>query len=327
MLNRRSCLTSAVALGLGYAASPLVHAATTPAPHPTLSKLKIYIPAGAGGGWDQTGRALGSALQGGALVKEIEYENKGGKGGTIGLADFNQRYATDPNALFVAGFVMVGALALNRSDAIKQLSPIARLTSDYMILCAEPGKGIKSIDDLVRELQRDVGSVTFVGGSAGGVDHMLAAMVLRALKLDQAAMKYVATSSGKEAIGLLHSGQATILISGYSEVKAGIDDKTMLPLAVSSRKTLFGIPSLREHKIDTELSNWRAVFAPAGTSAAQKEALRKLVVAATETPAWRQSLLENSWAGSLLYGKELTSFIEIQQGVASLVAGMLKLQK
>ena len=330
MLNRRSCLTTAAAAGLGFAVSPLVHAAAASGPavsNRTLPKLKIYIPAGAGGGWDQTGRALGSALQGVSLVKEIEYENKGGKGGTIGLADFVQRHATDPNALFVAGFVMVGALALTESDAIKRLSPIARLTGDYMGLCVAPGKGIKSMKDLVRELQRDVGSVTFAGGSAGGVDHMLAAMVLRALKLDPSAMKYVATSSGKEAIALLHSGQAAVVISGYSELKAGIDDKTLLPLAVSSRKSFFGIPSLREQNVDTELSNWRAVFAPAGISAAQKEVLRKIVVAATESPVWRQALLDNNWVGSLLYGKELGSFIEFQQGIAGLVTGMLKLKK
>ena len=342
MLNRRSCLTLAAATGLGFAVSPLAHAAASAAassprkgvppagttrPGPALSKLKVYIPAGAGGGWDQTGRALGSAMQTAALVKEVEYENKGGKGGTVGLADFAQRHAADPNVLFVAGFVMVGALALNQSDAIKQLTPIARLTSDYMVLCAEPGKGITSTQDLVRELRRDVGSVTFTGGSAGGVDHMLAAMVLRALKLDPSGMKYLPTTSGKEAIALLHSGQATVVISGYSELKAGIDDKTMLPLAVSSRKGLFGIPSLREQDVDTELSNWRAVFAPAGISAAQRETLRKTVVAATESPLWRQALLDNSWVGSLLYGRELDNFIEFQQGIATVVTGMLKLKK
>jgi putative tricarboxylic transport membrane protein len=333
MLKRRSCLTMAAAAGLGLASSPLVLAQSRPAASAVrgasaLSKLKLYIPAGAGGGWDQTGRALGSAMQVARLVTDVEYENKGGKGGTIGLADFTQRHSADPNALFVAGFVMVGALALNQAEAaIKQLTPVARLTSDYMVLCAAPGKTIRSTQDLVRELKRDVASVTFTGGSAGGVDHMLAAMVLRALKLDASGMKYTPTTSGKEAIALLHSGQANIVISGYSELKAGIEDKTLVPLAVSSRKGLFGIPSLRDQGVDTELSNWRAVFAPAGISAAQKENLRKLVVAATESPVWRQVLLDNNWIGSLLYGRELDSFVEFQQGIASVITGMLKLKK
>lgn len=333
MLNRRTWLTAASAAGFGLVATPFAQAQRAAASGvrsgaPALAKARIYIPAGTGGGWDQTGRGLGNAMQSAGLVSAIDYENKGGKGGTIGMADFVQRHGRDPNALFVSGFVMLGALALERNDAaLKQLTPIARLTSDYLVLCAANGKALETTKDLVRELQRDVGSVTFAGGSAGGVDHMLAAMMLRQLKLDAGAMKYVATSSGQEAMELLQSGKATIAISGYSELKPGIENKTLVPLAVSSRKGLFGIASLREQGVDTELANWRAVFAPAGISAAQKESLRKLVVAATESPAWRQTLLDNNWVSSLLYGREFDSFVEFQQGIASVITGLLKLKK
>ncbi len=327
MLSRRTWLSVAAAAAAGGSTS-LAHALNAAPKGVALPQLDIVIPAGAGGGWDQTGRALGAALQGGGLVKEVAYENKGGKGGTIGLADFVQRRATQPNALFISGFVMVGALALNQTpEALKQLTPLARLTADYPVLCVAPGKGLDKIEDLVRLLRRDVAAVGFTGGSAGGVDHMLAAMVLRVLGLDAAAMKYLPTSSGKEALDMLASGQAQVAISGYSEFKAAIDEKRVLPLAVSSRKKLFGIGSLREQGIDTELSNWRGAFASAALGAAQKDTLRKLVLAATETPQWRQALLDNSWVGSLLYGKELESFVEVQQGVATIVAGLLKLKR
>lgn len=337
MLNRRALLSTLSALTATGLASRLAVAAPASGPaagaHPAprvaaLSRLEMYIPAGAGGGWDQTGRSLGAAMQSASLVKDIDYENKGGKGGTIGLADFVPRFAKNPNALFVSGFVMVGALALNQTpDAIKQLTPIARLTNDTMVLCVAPGKGPQTVADLVTALKRDVGSISFTGGSAGGVDHMLAAMILRVLGLDAGAMKYLPTASGKEAQDTLASGQAQVAISGYSEFKAGIQDKSLHALAVSSRKALFGIASLREQGVDTELSNWRGVFAPAGISAAQKENLRKLVIAATETPAWRQTLMDNNWLGALLYGKELDNFVEAQQGVATIVAALLKLKK
>ena len=337
MLNRRallSTLSAVTATGLipELAVAAPASGATTGAPAvprgAMLPKLDIYIPAGAGGGGDQTGRGLGAAMQAATLVKDITYENKGGKGGTIGLADFAPRYAKSPNVLFVSGFVMVGALALNQTpESIKQLTPIARLTNDTMVLCVAPGKGPQSVADLVASLKRDVGSISFTGGSAGGVDHMLAAMILRVLGLDAGAMKYLPTASGKEAQDMLASGQAQVAISGYSEFKGGIQDKALVPLAVSSRKALFGIASLREQGVDTELSNWRGVFAPAGITTAQKDSLRKLVIAATETPLWRQTLMDNNWLGALLYGKELDSFIEGQQGVATIVAALLKLKK
>ena len=39
-----------------------------------------------GGRWDQTGSALSAALAGAGVSHEIAYENKGGKGGPVGLA-------------------------------------------------------------------------------------------------------------------------------------------------------------------------------------------------------------------------------------------------
>lgn len=335
MTSRRTYL--AAALGTALQASPMGvlgqvsmgrKAPLSAAEMNLLAKLMVYIPAGAGGGWDQTGRQLGAAIQSAGAVKQLDYENKGGKGGTIGLADFTARYKGDPNALLVGGLVMVGALSLTRTeDKLKEVVPIARLTSDYMVLGVPTGSPITSFKVLVEALRKKADAVTFTGGSAGGVDHMLAAMLLRALRLDVSALQYKPTSSGKEALALLQSGQATVAISGYSEFRANIESKLLTPLAVSSKRASFGIPSLRELGIDTELANWRGVFASAHTSPEQRETLRRVVVRATETAAWRQTLLDNNWVGTLLYGKELQDFLSFEQWMASAVVTLLKLNK
>jgi putative tricarboxylic transport membrane protein len=329
MPNRRSCLVAATALGLG-ATTPMALAQRTLAPPraaaPRFSKLHLYIPAGTGGGWDQTGRALGNAMQSAGLVGAVTYENKGGKGGTVGLADFTQRHGDDPNCLFVGGLVMLGALAVARSDALKQVSPVARLTSDYLVMCASPDGPIRSFKDLASRLQERVDGVVFTGGSAGGVDHMLAAMLLRSLKLDTDKLRYLPTSSGKDAIAGVQSGAAQVAISGYSEFKGSLENKSLTALAVSSRRALFGVPSLREQGAETELANWRAVFAAKGIGDAQKDALRKLVAATIETPEWRQSLLENNWVGSPLFGHEFESYLQIESGVATVITHLLKLK-
>ena len=80
----------------------------------TLPELRIFIPANAGGGWDQTGRALGAALQATRLVDKVQYENVGGKAGTLGLAQFVEKYPAAPNTLMVGGMVMLGGIALQR---------------------------------------------------------------------------------------------------------------------------------------------------------------------------------------------------------------------
>src|SRR5215204_5473760 len=77
--------------------------------------LKMMIPANPGGGWDQTGRNLATAMQSAKLVSSVQFDNKGGAGGTIGLAQFINSSKGDPNAVMITGFVMVGGIVLNKS--------------------------------------------------------------------------------------------------------------------------------------------------------------------------------------------------------------------
>ena len=77
--------------------------------------LKMMIPANPGGGWDQTGRHLAAAMQSAKLVSSVQFENKGGAGGTIGLAQFINSSKGDPNAVMIGGMVMVGAIYLENA--------------------------------------------------------------------------------------------------------------------------------------------------------------------------------------------------------------------
>ena len=296
------------------------------APTP-LAVARIYIPGGEGGGWDQTGRALGASLLAAGLAGRVDYENKGGKGGTIGLADFVARYSKDPGALLIGGMVMLGAIAVGRpAVTLAQVSPVARLTNDFMVLVSKTGAGPASMARLVEAMRKDLGSVAFTGGSAGGVDHMLAGMIARQLRLDVTRLRYLPTASGREAVALLDKGEAQIAISSYSVFQADIEKKALTPLAVSSRKSLFGVPSLAEQGVNTDLGNWRAVFGAGQVSAAERENLRRVVVAATQHPSWAQALQEKKWIGSLMHGKDFADVLTIEQAIASAVTMMLHLK-
>src|SRR5512134_1309447 len=108
---------------------PLLAAAQAP------SNLKMMIPANPGGGWDLTGRALATAMQSTKVVQSVQFDNKGGAAGTIGLAQFVNGSRGDPNALLVGGMVMVGGIILNKSPVdLTMVTPIARLTSEYVVI-------------------------------------------------------------------------------------------------------------------------------------------------------------------------------------------------
>ena len=134
--------------------------------------LKMMIPANPGGGWDTTGRALGKALQE-AGAASVQYENKGGAAGAIGLAQFANGSKNDPNALMMMGAVMVGGIITGKPPvSLSQVTPLARLISEYQIFVLPADSPLKSMKDVIEQLKKDPGSVKWGGGSRGSTEHL-----------------------------------------------------------------------------------------------------------------------------------------------------------
>jgi putative tricarboxylic transport membrane protein len=284
-------------------------AATLPAI--AVDSVKILIPANPGGGWDTTGRELGKALQGSGAVKSIQYDNKGGAAGTIGLAQFVNSAKGDPNALLVGGMVMVGGIILNKSAVnLSQVTPIARLTSEWEVIVVPASSPHKTMADLVKALKENPGKVSWGGGSAGGTDHILVGLIAKDVGVDPAKINYVPFKGGGEAIAAILGGHVTAGVSGIGEFAEQIKAGKMRALAQSSPKKLEGIPSLKEQKINVELGNWRGIFGAPGITPQQRDALVKLVRSATETPAWKSTLEKLGWEGWYLGGDDYKKFID-----------------
>ena len=116
--------------------------------------LKILIPANPGGGWDQTGRNLAAAMQSAKLVSGVQFENKGGAAGAIGLAQFVNAAKGDPNAVMIGGMVMVGGLHLQKSPVnLSMVTPIARLTSEWEVITVAAGSPHRTLADLIKALK------------------------------------------------------------------------------------------------------------------------------------------------------------------------------
>src|SRR5581483_8822309 len=76
--------------------------------------IKMMVPANPGGGWDTTGRAVLAALEAEGLHRAgAQVTNRGGAGGTIGLAEFVNTMKGNDNAVMVTGAVMVGGILTN----------------------------------------------------------------------------------------------------------------------------------------------------------------------------------------------------------------------
>jgi putative tricarboxylic transport membrane protein len=275
-------------------------------------ELKIIAPAAPGGGWDQTARSLQQSMTGEMLVKSAQVINVPGAGGTVGLAQFVNAKG-DGNTLMVNGFVMVGAILLNKSPVnLGQVTPIAKLTEETQVIVVPANSPIKNAKDLVAAVKKDVARVTFAGGSAGGADHIMAGMFVGASGGDASKVNYVPFSGGGESLAAIIGGRVTAGISGYGEYEGQIKTGRLRAIGVSAANRLPGVnvPTFKEQGIDLVLTNWRSVVAAPGISDAQKKALSDLVEKTVKSKAWQQQLKQKGWDNAYLPADQFATFLK-----------------
>ena len=286
--------------------------------------LTIIAPAGPGGGWDQTARAMAEVLPTTGGAAAVTVENVPGAGGTVGLAQFADKSKGDGSALLVNGLVMVGAVLTNKSPvSLVDTTPIARLTGEYEVVVVPANSPLKSLADLTAAMKKDIGSVSVGGGSAGGTDHILAGLVAQAAGADATKLNYVPFSGGGEALAAILGGHVTAGISGYGEWEGQIRSGELRALAISSGARVDGIdiPTMKEQGVDVELANWRSVVAAPGITDDQKKALLDAVDKMHGSDAWKKILTDKKWTDLYLSGDDFTSFLKAEN---DRVSGVLK---
>jgi putative tricarboxylic transport membrane protein len=278
--------------------------------------LKIMAPAAPGGGWDQTARSMQQALVAEKLAKSVQVINVAGAGGSVGLAQFVTGAKGDGGQLMVNGFVMVGALLLNKSPVtLDQITPIARLTEETQVIVVPANSPIKNTKDLAAAVKENVAKVTWAGGSAGGVDQITAALFAAAIGADASKVNYVPFSGGGESLAAILGSKVTAGISGWGEYEGQIKAGKLRAIGVTSPQRLPGVdvPTFKEQGVDLVIANWRSVVAPPGITPEQRRALTELVAKMAKSPTWADILKQKGWDDAFLSGDAFTNFLKQEQ--------------
>lgn len=311
MISRKqflAALAASAALGI-----PL--GVAMPAVAQQIPELKIMAPAAPGGGWDQTARSMQQVLTQTGIARSVQVTNVPGAGGSVGIAQFVSGAKGDGNQLMVNGFVMVGALAMNKSPVtLDQVTPIARLTEETLVVVVPANSPHKTAQDLAAAIKANVANVTFAGGSAGGADHILAGMIVSAAEADAAKVNYVAFSGGGESLAAILGGKVTAGISGYGEYEGQIKAGRLRAIAISSPQRLPGIdvPTLKEQGLDVSLTNWRSVVAAPGITDAQKMTLAGAIDRMVKSKEWQDVLKQKQWDNAYLAGDQFATYLKTE---------------
>ena len=304
--------TSVMALGLaapGFANN-----------HEVVDSIHFLIPGGAGGGWDGTARGTGEALTKSGLVGSASYENMSGGGGGKAIAYLIENAASQQGTMMVNSTpIVIRSLTGVFPQSFRDLTLVAGTIGDYAAIVVQKDSPINSMDDLLATYKSDPSGTAIGGGSVpGGMDHLVAAMVMEAAGEDPTGLKYIAYDAGGKAMAALLSGEIAALSTGFSEAVDLAKADEVKIIGVTSDQRVDAYPdaaTMKEQGLDTHFINWRGFFAAPGLPADRLAAYQDAIAKMYDTPEWEEVRARNGWANIHNSGDDFRAFLEEQEKI------------
>ena len=286
--------------------------------HQKLDQLHFIIPGGAGGGWDGTARGTGEALTESGLVGSASFENMSGGGGGVAIGYMIENAESLDNTLMVNSTpIVIRSLTGVFPQSFRDLTLVAGTIGDYAALVVPANSPVQDMTGLLAAYQEQGQDFAVGGGSVpGGMDHLVAAMVMQAAGEDPTALNYIPYDAGGEAMAGLLSGEIDALSTGFSEAIALADQGEVRILGVTAEERVGAYdtaPTFVEQGIDTTFVNWRGFFASPGTSDERVAQYIAALEAMYETEAWEEVRSRNGWVNIWNPGDDFRSFLEAQE--------------
>ena len=291
-----------------------------------VDSIHFLIPGGAGGGWDGTARGTGEALTGSGLVGSASYENMSGGGGGKAIAYLIENAESSHGTLMVNSTpIVIRSLTGVFPQSFRDLTMVAGTIGDYAAIVVGKDSPFNSMEDLMAAFNADANKVAIGGGSVpGGMDHIVAAMVMEAAGADATKVKYIPYDAGGKAMAALLSGEIAALSTGFSEAVALEAAGEIKIIGVTADERVAAskdAKTMKEQGIDMNFVNWRGLFGAPGLPAEKVEAYQKAIAAMYDTPEWEKVRAANGWVNIHNSGEDFTKFLEAQEKV---IGGLMK---
>ena len=259
------------------------------------------------------GRSFGAAMIAAGQARSAVYDNKSGGAGVAALMDFVGTERGNPAALMIAGSRLIGVVAPGDSlDALQRVTPIARLSSNALLLAVADGSPIQRVKDLAQRLRAHPTAVTWGGGYRGSVEHALAGLFARAVDVPPGRLNYVPLSSSRDIVAALREGYIDVGIGPTDELIPLTGTGKLRALAVTGDTGPPGIQSLRQSGIDVDVGQWQGVFGPDGLDEATRAQLIESVRLATGALVWQRALARHGWTTAPLFGDDFGAFVQAE---------------
>ncbi len=230
--------------------------------------MTIVVPFAAGGGSDLLARLVAQRLEK-RLGRTFVIENRPG-GGTTLAAMSVVRAAPDGYTLMQA---TSSTMAINVTmakqlpyDPMKDLAPVALLTSSPFLLTVSADSPVKSVADLIALAKANPGKLNYGSAGPGSMHHLSTELFLSLTGTQMVHVPYKATPP---ATTDLLAGHIQVLFGDGPSVLPQVREGKLRVLAVSSPQRSDAtpeIPTLQEQGVaGFESASWQMIVAPGAT--------------------------------------------------------------
>ncbi len=268
-------------LGLMFVA--FVGAASAQSPS---KPIQIIVPVAAGGGTDLLARTLGQKL-GEAIGQTVLVENKLGAGGNIGV-EFVAKAKPDGLTILVSPATIATNVAVYRKlpyDLLKDLQAVTLIAQTGSILVVHPSVKATTLAEFVALATSKGGELNYGSAGLGSPQHLHAEFFNQLASLKSNHIPYKGQS---QAMTDLVGGQLNYMFSPIQNALPFIQQGRIRAIAVAAPQrnpALPNVPSFLEGGYaGVDLSNWFAVYAPAGTPSATVKKLSMTLAKIGTTP-------------------------------------------
>lgn len=263
--------------------------------------IELTIPFAPGGGVDLFGRTVAQMLNDQKLVsKPIQVVNKPGAGGSLGMTLMVQRKGDPHNLLGIAIHAIVTPLTLGAGYSYKDMTPVAKVFSEYEMMVVRTESPLKSLKDVEAALRKDPGSLTIGGASLGNSDHITVALFAKSIGVDPTKINYIPYSGGESNPAII-GGHVDVGMGGLDLI-SHVESGRMRVLAISSPKRLGSrfqkLPTFVEQGYDVVNENWRGLFGPPEMPPAVVQYWRDALGKMVQSAAWKAELEKNQWVNT-----------------------------
>ena len=303
-MKKLSALIKPALISLLYGITSTAYAQSSDFPN---REIRLVVPWNVGGSNDISARQLSKILASDGITLVVE--NVAGATGTIGMtrvANANpDGYTIGMGTSSTLAMIAQGLTPLKND----QFAPIARVTTDQLLLLVPAASPAKDIDSFEAMVKKNPGKISVGTPGSNNLNHIFAVMTGNVVNSEVNVIPY---TGGSKVVVDLAGKQLDAAVLKPSETKSQIDSNLIRPLGVFANervKSLPNVPTFKEKGYNVfpygPLVQMAYLVAPAKTPPQVQERLIAIFSKAIQDPRFRSASEEGGASVDNVTGKAL----------------------